>query len=144
MCNKSEGKHWAPCTGSSSCSHSMTLCTLQGVRINYQRILQNHIFFLWGFVKDNVYVPPLPKTLPELRERINTAIGDVTQDMLDMIGFGGNGSVAWTSAVSHVGPTSNAFKVSMKLQTFLFQMGVSPGHLPCHTWGAHRMHLRSL
>jgi len=23
-------------------------------------------------------------------------------------------------------------------------MGVSPGHLPCHTWGAHRMHLRSL
>jgi hypothetical protein len=25
-------------------------------------------FFLRGFVKDNVYVPPLPKTLPELRE----------------------------------------------------------------------------
>ena len=23
-------------------------------------------------------------------------------------------------------------------------VGVSPGHLPCHTWGAHRMHLRSL
>ena len=28
------------------------------------------------------YVPSLPKTLPELRERINTAIGNVTQDML--------------------------------------------------------------
>jgi len=40
-------------------------------------------FFLWGFVKDNVYVPRLPKTLPELRERINTAIGNVTQDMLE-------------------------------------------------------------
>ena len=26
----------------------------------------------------------------------------------------------------------------------LVGMGVSPGHLPCHTWGAHRMHLRSL
>ena len=39
-------------------------------------------FFLWGFVKDIVYVPPLPKTLPELWERINTAIGNVTQDML--------------------------------------------------------------
>ena len=39
-------------------------------------------FFVWGFVKDNVYVPPLPKTLPELRERINTAIRNVTQDML--------------------------------------------------------------
>jgi hypothetical protein len=23
-------------------------------------------------------------------------------------------------------------------------MGLSLGHLPCHTWGAHRMHLRSL
>ena len=23
-------------------------------------------------------------------------------------------------------------------------IGVSPGHLPCHTWGAHRKHLRSL
>ena len=36
-------------------------------------------------------------------------------------GFGGNWSIAWTSAVSHVGCTSNAFKVTMKLQTFLFQ-----------------------
>jgi hypothetical protein len=42
-------------------------------------------FFLWGSVKDNVYVPPLPKTLPELRERINTAIGNVTQDMLERV-----------------------------------------------------------
>jgi hypothetical protein len=39
-------------------------------------------FFMWSFVKDDVYVPPLPKTLPELRERINTAIENVTQDML--------------------------------------------------------------
>ena len=38
-------------------------------------------FFLWGFIKDNVHDPPLPKTLPELRERIDTAIGNVTQDM---------------------------------------------------------------
>jgi hypothetical protein len=40
---------------------------------------------MWVFVKDNVYVPPLPKTLPELRERINTAIGNVTQDMLEKV-----------------------------------------------------------
>jgi hypothetical protein len=40
-------------------------------------------------------------------------------------GFGGNGSIAWTSAVSHVGRTSNAFKVTMKLQTLLFQMVVT-------------------
>ena len=40
-------------------------------------------------------------------------------------GFGGNWSIAWTSAVPHVGRTSNAFKVTMKLQTFLFQMVVT-------------------
>ena len=40
-------------------------------------------------------------------------------------GFGGNGNIAWTSAVSHVGRTSNAFKVTIKLQTFLFQMVVT-------------------
>jgi len=43
-------------------------------------------FFLWGFVKDKVYAPPLPKTLPELRGRINTAIGNVTQDKLGRVG----------------------------------------------------------
>ena len=42
-------------------------------------------FFLWGFVTDNVYVLPLPKTLPELWERINTAIGNVTQDVLENV-----------------------------------------------------------
>jgi len=41
--------------------------------------------FQWVFVKDNVYVPPLRKTLPELRERINTAIRNVTQDMLERV-----------------------------------------------------------
>jgi len=40
-------------------------------------------------------------------------------------GFGGNGSIVWTSAVSQAGRTSSAFKVTMKLQTFLFQMVVA-------------------
>jgi len=40
-------------------------------------------------------------------------------------GFGRNGSIAWTSALSHEGRTSNAFNVTMKLQTFLFQMVVT-------------------
>ena len=42
-------------------------------------------FFLWGFVKDNVYVPPLPQTLPELRKRINTSIGNVTENILERV-----------------------------------------------------------
>jgi len=59
---------------------------------NYRRISLRPVtrltvcdFFLWGFVTDNVYVPPLPKTLPELRERINTANGKVTQDMFGRV-----------------------------------------------------------
>ena len=40
-------------------------------------------------------------------------------------GFGENGSIVWTFVVSHVGRTSNAFKVTMKVQTFLFQMVVT-------------------
>jgi len=66
--------------------------SLYRVRTNYRRILQNHIFtntvcdfFLWGFVKDIVYVPPLPKTTPELREGINSAMGNVTHDMLERV-----------------------------------------------------------
>ena len=48
-----------------------------------------------------------------------------TRHILPFPPFGGNGSIAWTSAMSHVGRTSNAFKVTMKLQTFLFQMVVT-------------------
>ena len=47
-----------------------------------------------------------------------------TADVQVILPFGGNGSIAWTSAVSHVGRTSNPFKVTMKQQTFLFQMVV--------------------
>ena len=49
-------------------------------------------------------------------------------------GFGGNGSMVWTSAVSHVGRTSNAFKVTMKLQTFLFQMVVTSRSSVRYLW----------
>ena len=31
-------------------------------------------FYLWGYIKDRVYVPPLPQTLVQLRERINNAV----------------------------------------------------------------------
>ena len=39
-------------------------------------------FFLWGFIKDTVYVPPLPQNLEKLKNRIRTAIQSVTTDML--------------------------------------------------------------
>ena len=39
-------------------------------------------FFLWGFVKDSVYVPPLPTSLKELRDRITHTLQTITADML--------------------------------------------------------------
>ena len=39
-------------------------------------------FFLWGFVKDRVFVPPLPRDLTEMRERIREAFAAVTRDLL--------------------------------------------------------------
>ena len=42
-------------------------------------------FFLWGYVKDRVYVPPLPATVDELQERITAVFKSVTPDMLQRI-----------------------------------------------------------
>ena len=42
-------------------------------------------FFLWGYVKDRVYVPPLPATVDELQERITAAAKSVTPDMLQTV-----------------------------------------------------------
>jgi hypothetical protein len=38
-------------------------------------------FFLWGYVKDQVYVPLLPASIPELKVRIRTAIETITAYM---------------------------------------------------------------
>ena len=40
-------------------------------------------FFLWGFVTDTVFVPPLPANLQDLRNRITAAVALVDRDMLD-------------------------------------------------------------
>jgi len=39
-------------------------------------------FFLWGYVKDIVFLPPLPVSVNELKERITTAVASVDKDML--------------------------------------------------------------
>jgi len=38
--------------------------------------------FLWGYVKERVYVPPLPADLNELTNRITVAVKSVTEDTL--------------------------------------------------------------
>lgn len=42
-------------------------------------------FFLWGYIKDNVYVPPMPATLDELRERITAAVDNINESMLQRV-----------------------------------------------------------
>ena len=39
-------------------------------------------FFLWEYVKERVYVPPLPADLDELPNRITAAVKSVTEDTL--------------------------------------------------------------
>ena len=39
-------------------------------------------FFLWGNVKERVYIPPLPADLDELTNRIMAAVKSVTKDTL--------------------------------------------------------------
>jgi len=42
-------------------------------------------FFLWGYVKDRFYVPPLPATVDELQERTIAAVKSVTPGMLQRV-----------------------------------------------------------
>ena len=48
-------------------------------------------FFLWGYVKGLVYVPPLPTNVVELKQRTSSMLETVTEDMLqrvwDELGF---------------------------------------------------------
>jgi len=42
-------------------------------------------FFLWGFVKYSVYIPPLPMSLNKLCDRITHALQTITADMLHQV-----------------------------------------------------------
>jgi hypothetical protein len=42
-------------------------------------------FFLWGYVKDQVYVPPLPASILELKVRIRIAIETIPADVLQTV-----------------------------------------------------------
>jgi hypothetical protein len=42
-------------------------------------------FFLWGFVKDNIYVPPLPTILHELNTRIREACANIDEEIFHSV-----------------------------------------------------------
>jgi len=46
-------------------------------------------FFFWGYVKNSVFLLPLPQDLPELRTEIIPAISGIDCDMLQQV-WGGN------------------------------------------------------
>ena len=43
------------------------------------------IFFLWGYVKDNAYKPPLPQNVRELQDRIRAAVQSIDGNMLKRV-----------------------------------------------------------
>lgn len=42
-------------------------------------------FFLWGYVKEKVFVPPMPHDIAELKDRIVNAINSIKRDMLERV-----------------------------------------------------------
>jgi len=42
-------------------------------------------YFLWGYVKDNVFVPPQPVSIPDLKNRITAAVETITPDLLSRV-----------------------------------------------------------
>jgi len=39
-------------------------------------------YFLWGYVKDKVFVLPQPVSIPDLKNRITAAVETITPDLL--------------------------------------------------------------
>jgi hypothetical protein len=42
-------------------------------------------FFFWGYIQDKVFVPLLPWSLPELRQRTTTVIASITRDTMHKV-----------------------------------------------------------
>ena len=42
-------------------------------------------YFLWGYVKDKVFVTPQPVSIPDLKNRITVAVETITPDLLSRV-----------------------------------------------------------
>jgi len=42
-------------------------------------------FYLWGYIKERVFVPPMPANLQNLRHRIEEAVNSITRDQLTRV-----------------------------------------------------------
>jgi hypothetical protein len=65
--------------------YKMTRCSASGPPRSQDMTVCD--FFLWGYVKDRVYVPPLPATVDELQKRITATVNSVTPDILQRVWY---------------------------------------------------------
>ena len=42
-------------------------------------------YFLWGYVKDKMFMQPQPATIPDLKNRITAAVETITPDLLSRV-----------------------------------------------------------
>jgi len=47
--------------------------------------LTTYDYFLWGYVKDKMFVPPQPVSVPDLKNRITAAVETITPDLLSRV-----------------------------------------------------------
>ena len=77
-------------------------------------------FFLWGLVKEAVYVPSLPTSLDDLKKRTTTAVNSVTQDILLWVWNEFSYRVDVTRAAGGGGGTLNIYKLHCEYNQMQF------------------------
>lgn len=75
-------------------------------------------FYLWGYIKDSVYIPPLPATLQELRVCIRKSVESITPEVYPE--YGRKSTNDSMCVVLHMGYMSIVFYVSKKLQNYFY------------------------
>ena len=104
-----------------NCGEGVGTYGMYRVRINYRRIwLRHNLNRKCRKIVKFVSITHSERNIWNGPTDIASTPQSGTSHKTCLRGFGGNGSIAWTSAVSHVGRASNALKVTKKLQTFLF------------------------
>jgi len=88
-------------------------------------------FLLWGYIKDCVYIPPMPCDLPQLRQRIMVAVAAIDRQMLQRVCR--NLITELTSAASprvDISSTCNLlYKIGVYLPLLTFSPSVWPSRL---------------
>jgi hypothetical protein len=85
-------------------------------------------FFLWGYVKDRVFVPPLPRDLADLKTRIVASVKNIDAHLLTRV-CGKNLNIVSMCAVSPVVHTWTSLVVPhTKKKLFQFSCGCEQFH----------------